>query len=266
MQIVDQGHKIWGRCPSNPLEAIRWIERAGRVCYNSENKITDDSAEPFVRKLIERGHLSVLEHSFCSVSRKDSDTFSPTSYFDFVPDGLCGNLRGMIEATLVERHPIGVFNKWLSGEYIPAKHIGEFRVRYTVEFTTNRAMTHELVRHRPASYSQESQRYVRYDNMKFIKPVGYDEWPEKAQDRFRASCIEDEAHYDWFLNHFKLKPQQARNVLPNATATRIVVTADRWEWEDIIFKLRCGGGADPQMINLMTPVRDEMHALWETEK
>ncbi len=62
MKLIKQSYKIWGRCPTEPKEALRWIERAGRVCYASEDKLTAGSAEPFVRGLIERGHMSVLEH------------------------------------------------------------------------------------------------------------------------------------------------------------------------------------------------------------
>ncbi len=137
--------------------------------------------------------------------------------------------------------------------------------RYTVEFITNRAMSHELVRHRAsASFSQESQRYVRYNDIQFIEPVGFDNW----SDRMRTSVVGHlgltESEYQYMVAS-NLKPQQARNILPNATATRIIMTADRWQWEHI-FKLRCGGGADPQMIALMTPVRDEMIALWDKEQ
>jgi thymidylate synthase (FAD) len=97
--------------------------------------------------------------------------------------------------------------------------------------------------------------------MQFIEPVGFQDWSAESEERFEGSCLLSESYY---VNLLKdgLKPQQARNVLSNACATKIVVTADREEWK-LIFGLRCGGGADPQMIDLMTPVRDEMLRLWE---
>jgi thymidylate synthase ThyX len=100
--------------------------------------------------------------------------------------------------------------------------------------------------------------------MQFIEPVGFQDWSFESKDRFEGACLLSEFCYTNLLES-GLKPQQARNALPNACATKIVVTADREEWK-LIFGLRCGNGADPQMINLMTPVRNEMLRLWELEQ
>jgi thymidylate synthase ThyX len=96
--------------------------------------------------------------------------------------------------------------------------------------------------------------------MQFIEPVGYEYWTVPIKKEFERGLLHAEELYAFLLSA-GLKPQQARNVLSNACATKIVVTADRKEWK-LIFGLRCGGGADPQMIDLMAPVRDEMLQLW----
>jgi len=118
-------------------------------------------------------------------------------------------------------------------------------VDITADFLTDRAVTHELVRHRHCSFAQESQRYVRYDgDIKFIEPVGYDpEQPEWAT--WRSAMWECHQHYVQMLA-YGVTPQQARRVLPNSTATNIRVKANLREWMHI-FKLRTSKAADPQM-------------------
>jgi len=266
MELIKQSHKIWGRCPSDIQEALKWIERAGRVCYASEDKITEDSALPFIQNLIERGHFSVLEHSEISILVPCYDFKYITSWDVLGQQGLgsTGNWRAFVEAYEWDNGRSIFIDKLLNGDFDefytkPPKE----QERYTVEFTTNRAMTHELVRHRPCSFSQQSQRYIRYGDknpMQFIEPVGYEYWTVPIKKEFERGLLHAEELYAFLLST-GLKPQQARNVLSNVCATKIVVTADRKEWE-LIFGLRCGGGADPQMIDLMTPVREEMLQLW----
>jgi len=267
MELIKQSHKIWGRCPSDIQEALKWIERAGRVCYASEDKITEGSALPFIQNLIEKGHLSVLENSEISILIPCYDFKYITSWDVLGQRGLgsTGNWRAFIEAYDWDNGRSIFIDKLLNGDFDEFyTKPPEEQERYTVEFTTNRAMTHEIVRHRPCSFSQQSQRYIRYGNknpMQFIEPVGFQDWSDESKVRFNGSCLLSEFYYINLLND-GLKPQQARNVLSNACATKIVVTADREEWK-LIFGLRCGGGADPQMIDLMTPIRDEMLRLWE---
>ena len=122
----------------------------------------------------------------------------------------------------------------------------------TVRIITNRGVTHELVRHRLAAYSQESTRYCNYSGeMEFILPVWlvgdeanlleYFVWSETM--RF---C---EARYNQFLS-IGWKPEQARGVLPNDLKTEIVMTANIREWRHV-FALRCSKRAHPQMRALM---------------
>lgn len=126
----------------------------------------------------------------------------------------------------------------------------------TVEFITDRAVTHEMVRHRPASYSQESQRYVRYGDITFIKPAWYDKASPTERGYFDISCSSAEAYYTWFMKSAKMKAEDARVVLPNCTATKIIMTASIPEWRHV-FKLRTSKAAYPQIRNLMNPVFEE---------
>ena len=124
----------------------------------------------------------------------------------------------------------------------------------TVKFITNRGVTHELVRHRLASFSQESTRYVKLGgkrkDIQFIKPVWFDnKYSLPSMIQFRSSCYESEATYNQLIE-YGWTPEQAREVLPNALKTEIVVTANLREWRHI-FKLRTSKKAHPQIRALM---------------
>jgi thymidylate synthase (FAD) len=120
----------------------------------------------------------------------------------------------------------------------------------SVKFVTNRGVTHELVRHRLASYSQESSRYVRYDgNMEFVKPVWWDRWSDAERESWERVMEIAEKEYAFLLESGS-RPEQAREVLPNSLKTEIVVTANLREFMHI-FRLRCSPKAHPQMRALM---------------
>jgi thymidylate synthase (FAD) len=196
MKIIDQSWH-WMQNPNqiynpHPLPAcnpnitpLQLIELAGRTCYKSEDKITDDSAAKFVAMLLRRGHESVIEH-----------------------------------------------------------------VSASVKFITNRGVTHELVRHRLASFSQMSTRYVRYDgDMEFIRPVWWGDW--SADERiYWITSLEYAEHSYKGLLEFGSRPEQAREVLPNSLATEIIMTANLREWRHV-FKLRCSPKAHQQTRELM---------------
>ena len=178
--------------PVNGDEMLRRIERAGRICYKSEDKITADSARKFVAGIIKSGHESVIEHE-----------------------------------------------------------------KITVRITCDRGVTHEIVRHRIASYSQESTRYCNYANDKFgneltfVRPFYWKDDPVKmgvwtnAMERIEQDYME--------LIRLGATPQEARAVLPNSLKTEIVVTMNLREWRHF-FKLRTSPAAHPQMREVAIPL------------
>jgi thymidylate synthase (FAD) len=186
------------------LEVLGSIERKGRVCYKSEDRITDDSAEKFVRMIVKSGHESVLEHESISV-----------------------------------------------------------------KFVVDRGVSHELVRHRLASYSQESTRYCNYGGgVTFVIPSWVKIDPGDYGEEYHLNQIdevdeqwfchmqESESSYVWMLGK-GWTPQQARSVLPNSLKTEIVCTTNIREWRHIL-KLRTSSKAHPQMVEVMCPLLDEL--------
>ena len=133
-----------------------------------------------------------------------------------------------------------------------------------VRFIVNRAVTHEIVRHRPCSFLQESQRYCRYSQDKFenqvsfIKPMFYDEGSEEFV-LWKESMEASEAIYLKLLK--SSSPQAARTVLPNSCKTEIIVYCNLEEWKHIFF-LRTSQAAEPSMREIMIPLREEMQKVY----
>ncbi len=168
-------------------QMMRRIEEAGRTAYKSEDKITEGSADEFVRMLVRRLHLSVLEH-----------------------------------------------------------------VSVSARVVCDRGVSHEIVRHRIASYTQESTRFCNYSKgrfggeLTFIEPSGFDaSWTILMRQQWYNAMKEAE---EFYLAMIKAgaSPQQARSVLPNSLKTEIVMTMNLREWVHF-FKLRTAASAHPDM-------------------
>jgi len=142
----------------------------------------------------------------------------------------------------------------------------------TVKIICDRGVTHEIVRHRLCSFSQESTRYCNYKGgVTFIIPPWCDEI-EEGEYSFNENNINNISQALWFgymlysedyykrLLNEEWSPQQARSVLPNSTKTEIVITANVREWRHI-FTLRCNKKSHPQMNEVMIPLHKEMKEL-----
>ena len=129
--------------------------------------------------------------------------------------------------------------------------------KFTVRFVCDRGVSHELVRHRIASFSQESTRYVAYNKKKFgseitvINPCFWDKGQPLHNRWIGAMQAAEEAYFDLMAGG--AKAEEARSVLPQSTKTDVVMSADVVEWMHV-FRLRCNNKAHPQMRQLMIPV------------
>lgn len=301
MKIVDASFEIQDDLDRSSI-AVR-LEACGRVCYKSEDKITEGSAIPFVARIAEHGHNSVLEMavvSFRVVCHLDHvlELLSCHPKFliiDRVDNGMLvtGSIRAFRElyaahphnqlvndlvTMLAEKEPhlfLEVFDADKALEKDPQVRVekmslkdvdslpGEMKMRHrfvSVKFIVNRAVSHEIVRHRPCSFLQESQRYCRYSQDKFdnqvtfIKPIFFDkDSPEYAL--WRQAMELTEKNYLQLLE--TSTPQAARTVLPNSCKTEIIVYCNLDEWKHI-FKLRTSQAAEPSMREIIIPLALEM--------
>jgi thymidylate synthase (FAD) len=289
--------------------AVR-IEVCGRICYKSEDKITQESAEPFIRNIIKHGHNSVTEMAALTLRiQYDSESIA-SQLFNLIPKYLqidrtdkkellvSGTVRAFrelynenptikivkaIAEFLGSRHPLffedllpergllkqeGVLVEKVPLEEVdalPADLLAKHR-HVAVLFVVNRAVTHEIVRHRPVSYLQESQRYCRYSQDKFgnevtfIKPMFFKEGSEEYS-LWEKAMQETEAIYLKLLE--TSSPQAARTVLPNSCKTELITFANLLEWLHI-FKLRTSKGAEPSMREVMIPLLKKFQEKYPT--
>jgi len=282
MKLIKPSVEFYGAAPTDYESAIKFIEMAGRTCYKSEDKITETSAEGFVKKLINAGHLAMIEHSNFVVRTRRMDTSETmlqgrvgkyltvldTRDYTYIGGNLAAWFQ-LIKRVHYRTEFIPFVKQWgklfdittdaYSGDWeiCPHNEIPKELHRYSAKFICNRAVSHELVRHRPCSFAQESQRYVNYGgkDMEFIEPAGFDMWSYTHSKLFYDSYATAENIYKKLLDPGGftqgLKPQQARAVLPNAIKTEIVVTADIAEWKHIR-ALRTSKAADPEMQRVMS--------------
>lgn len=260
MKLINQSYEICKIHGYTLQDIYKDIERAARVSYKSEDKITEDSAEKMVKRLINMKHYSPLEfgtvylkmpmaqlHFTCIKYEKNqfSKTIMSDGYFYVTT-----NYRVIIE------------NGWENDLQYMCKPTKHHQRRTTVKFITNRAMTHELVRHRSMSFMQESQRYCNYSKDKFnneitfIKPCWVNisttdsaVYDASSDGDYFIQALEDAEN--WYLSLLKegWTPQQARAVLPNATKTEIYMCGFDRDWEHF-FDLRDKTYVDPQMHDL----------------
>ena len=197
MRVINAGYEIISDL--NGAEILKHIERCARVCYKSEDRITDGSAEKMVAALIRSGHEAMLEH-----------------------------------------------------------------YSFTVKFICDRGVSHELVRHRIASFAQESSRYCCYAKDKFGKELTFINpcfWEPNSDNYARWFHEMNEAEKTYLaMIESGATPEQARDILPMSIKTEIVMTANLREWRHF-FKLRAEGVTGkphPQMLEITIPLLKEL--------
>ncbi|MBU1565396.1 MAG: FAD-dependent thymidylate synthase [Proteobacteria bacterium] len=302
MKIIEPSFHILDELDSSSV-AVR-LEACGRVCYKSEDKITDDSAIPFVTKIAAHGHNSVLEMAvltfrvICHPQQLQALLSCQPKYLviDTLPDGLLitGSMRAFREfyflysgnqlvndlilclagivpylfENIFDQHTITARDTSVKITKMNISEVDqlpeELRLRHRfvgIRFIVNRAVTHELVRHRPCSFLQESQRYCRYSEDKFdnqvtfIRPMFFIEGSKEYQLWKEAMKLAESAYFKLLET---ATPQAARTVLPNSCKTEIIVFCNLLEWKHI-FSLRTTPAAEPSMREIMIPLQKVMH-------
>ena len=253
------------------IEGIfKQIEIAGRTCYKSEEKITEDSAKAFVERMINSNHTAMLEHGTVYLAIPASEWVDNMAFMEALYSNPYvkineskvdwGDMQGTVYVTTNLR--VIVENKWWDYLKFICRPTLHHPRRYTFRFTTDRGVSHEIVRHRVMSFAQESTRYCNYSKDKFgnectfIQPSWWKNANVKQKGLFKQVMLFSENSYitllgQWddrkadrrFKTGFKdnpLTPQQARQVLPNALKTEIVVTGFDSDWKHF-FDLRYFG-------------------------
>ena len=279
---------------------FKMIELCGRCCYHSYDKITPDSATKFVDRMIKSGHLSSLEHGTIYLYREfDGNKLAEQDYDGWTQMyvnnpysviSIMYRTDGVYQVYVTTNYRVIVENALEDDlKYMVDQPMDRHERRYTVRFVCDRGVSHEFVRHRHFSFSQESTRYCNYSKDKFgneiafIKPCWLDirdtdegrevtrNWNFDILDG--CSIIAEEGEFDdardVFLTSLNVaehcylellqkgwKPQQARAVLPNALKTELIMTGFSSDWEHF-FDLRDDSRAHPDAQKLAKPLHEE---------
>lgn len=274
-------------------DPYKMIELAGRTCYKSEDKITENSAKEFVDRMIKLGHGAMLEHGtiYLKIDKTEDGHLPPARLY-----WSDGNHK---KYTRVRKHGNSIYvttnlrviveNNRLDDLQYQVKPTEHHEKRITAKFICDRGVSHEFVRHRVFSFAQESTRYCDYSKNKFGNDITYiipswldlpegkysdwdNDWcdvselkllyPEVDNLSDPANCflqsIKNAEYYYFMLINRGWKPQQARQVLPNATKTELVMTGFESDWEHF-FELRCSGAAHPDARKLADELKSLMN-------
>ena len=247
------------------LEGIyKQIELAGRTAYHSQDKITPDSAKDFVDRMIKSKHGAALEHGtvYLKTDMHNSLAYSTWDKYRENPYSKSAQIQldmrkpdeGFVCATTNYR--VLQENNWLDDLQYLCSPTEFHEKRYTMRFTCSRAIANELVRHRTMSFLQESTRYINYSKERHGGEITCINNPNGQL--FPTTYWLMDAYEYAEKAYFKLlengcTPQQARDVLPNATKTELIMTGFASDWR-FLMDLRLfekTGKVHPDMLDLM---------------
>lgn len=283
MRLIKPSVEIWDQ--EEGLNGVyKSIERAGRICYKSSDKITEDSAEPFVDRMIKSLHHSMLEQGtvYLTIPREDINYHIYLSKYRDNPYSECRvaqTLEGIPVGSLYisTNYRVIIEHDWTDDLKYLCKPTKFHEKRISVHFTCDRGIWNEFIRHKTLqrgddcevypivnydaeqnnSFAQESTRYCNYSKNKFNNEITYiiPSWlniseaeygtihdPKEIQFKKYTDSSEKE-----FINHllnseyryFNLlksgwTPQQARQVLPNALKTELIMTGYISDWKHFV--------------------------------
>ena len=285
MKLIKQSFEILDQ--QCGLEGIyKQTERAGRTCYKSEDKITEDSAKEFVDRMIKSGHGAMLEHGtvYLAMPTETMIPIEANGWGKYTKNPYSKGFRvcdvnGQKRVAITTNLRVLVENDWLDDLQYICEPTEYHEKRITVKFITDQGILREFTRHRVFSFAVESTRYCNYSKNRFsheitfIQPnwisdkdvenyhmdFGYftdqDTNHITAVNRF-ISALKNAEYFYMELIKLGWKPQQARNVLPLATKCDMVMTGFVSDWKNF-FELRDAASAHPQAQELA-------HSLHET--
>ena len=279
MKLVNQSFKILEQKDFSLIGIKKFIERCGRVCYKSEDKITDDSYEKFVNMLEKRDHARPLEFGtvhlqmYISDFHKLRDTLCINNMWDdqWIKYHYAGNLTYV---TTNYRYYLAIIKVFPSAEkdFVPQDD-ELYPKRYTVHFITSRGIMDEFRTHVGLSHLAESSRYCSYDKNRFGNELTFiiPNWvntncPNKEQEgplvasiEWSTAMLDAEASY---MNLIKMgcTAQEAREVLPLSIKSELISCGFEDAWSNFFYR-RCAKDAHPMAREIATKVRDKFKEL-----
>lgn len=274
------------------LEGVyKQIEIAGRTCYKSTDKITDESAKPFVERMINSKHLAMLEHGTVYLKMPEGfyDENLEHDYSDYMHNKYSRvhmtyeeDNGGTSYANISTSLRVLVENNWLNDLQFICTPTEYHERRFTYRIVTSIGITRELIRHRVFSFANESTRYCNYSKDKFNNELTFiipswftshisrpfyfgnnvyvDNKPLKKEEFFiKSIAYSEEAYKNAISNGYT--PQEAREVLPMCTKSEIIMTGFKSDWEDFLDKRLKGttGAPHPDMKLIAAEIEKQLN-------
>ena len=297
MKLINSSYEIIEPVDYSLDSLYKFVELCGRCCYHSYDKITPDSATKFVNMLINSGHVSVLEHAtvYLKIHLDSKCTNKFLQEYNYLfeifkrnPYSVVGELsndRGAKDMYVTTNLRVLYENVLLDEckQYICNQPDDMHERRYTVRYICDRAVSHEFVRHRVFSFSQESSRYCDYSKSKFNNEVTYiiptwldipegnytywdGDWVDMDKLKINIHDEDKVSSFLFALDHCEkmykslknkgCSAQEARQVLPNALKTELIMTGFASDWEHF-FRLRDDKKAHPDAYKLAHDLHNE---------
>lgn len=245
------------------MPTLEKIEHIARVCHKSQDKTKAGGSIKFLQTLWDMGHGSVFEHVYVCVP-ETRILPAIVQFKDSLPYGLSSRLRAT-EAELKDLPPDtapinGRDFLTLGGTLEELAELPQAPASYynTVCVYTDRGISHQLVRHRQLSFTQESTRNVNYakpgNELAVIVPIELQDASLEAKVAWEFSCAACCAAYEKLIA-CGMKPEAARSVLPTATATKLYITGTNDQLRQML-KLRMAKNAQPQVRALLAPLAE----------
>ena len=278
MRLINSGLEILEQQPG--LDGMyKQIELAGRTCYKSEDKITEDSAKIFVDRMIKSGHGAMLEHGtvYLKIPFLNEQSYSAHHYLEYNMNPYSRTNTSNKYLYVTTNYRVLVENNWLDDLQYICEPTEYHEKRVTVKYTCDRGILAEFTRHRTFSFAAEPARYCNYSKNKFGNGLTFiiPSWVDDIPNNTVLNGLEETFNFVWsdltkqevklkvseytrvflhtainselsYLNLIEngYKSQQARQVLPNALKTELVMTGFLSDWTHF-FELRCAPSAHP---------------------
>lgn len=277
MRLIYSSYEIIEQEPGL-VGCLKHIEKAKRVCYKSEDKITDDSYIKAVQGLVDNKHGAMLEHGTVYLKDLNSDQYN-TSLLKYQNNKYSVFKSEYKGKEHCQSDTDYIYDYYVTTNYrVLMEHHGweddlkylceptrQHEKRITVKFTLDRGISHEYVRHRVFSFAQESSRYCNYSsnrfdkNVTFILPCWLVDMENTDIYNYFTRCLEVSEKQYFSLLDRGWQAQQARAVLPNALKTELIMTGTVAQWIGF-FVLRTAPSAHPQARELAIPLFEEFIA------
>lgn len=256
---------------------FKFIELAGRTCYKSEDRITEDSAKEFVERMIKSEHNAMLEHGTMYLTVPNTKVNKILVIYGYERNPYSKVVWTNDYIYITTNYRVLVEHNWLCDLKYLSNPTSFHAKRTTVKFICDRGVSHEFVRHRVFSFAQESTRYCNYTKDKFNNELTFiiPCWIKDLKEgSYYAYCeyhhAENDPCKEWFdvcmnaehvyteLIEKGWKPQEARTILPNSLKTELIMTGFNSDWQHF-FELRCALNAHPQAKELADMLKDKFN-------